>query len=142
MLEEFPFPIQRVQTDRGREWFAYGFQEALMDYNIKFRLIKPFSPYLNGKVERTQRTNLEEFYSTVELNNAQLLEILEQWQIYYNSERPHSSLDNLIPQEKLLDLCSKTPFHENVWKNYDTENETYRIQSFIMDSILNKLKRS
>ena len=26
-IEEFPFPIQRIQTDRGREFFAYCFQE-------------------------------------------------------------------------------------------------------------------
>jgi hypothetical protein len=30
MTEEFPFPIQRIQTDRGREFFAYCFQEKLM----------------------------------------------------------------------------------------------------------------
>jgi transposase len=26
-IEEFPFPIQRIQTDRGREFFGYCFQE-------------------------------------------------------------------------------------------------------------------
>jgi transposase InsO family protein len=46
ILEEFPFPIQRIQTDRGREFFAYSFQEKLMDYGIKFRPIKPGSPHL------------------------------------------------------------------------------------------------
>jgi hypothetical protein len=30
MLEEFPFALQRIQTDRGREFFAYQFQERLM----------------------------------------------------------------------------------------------------------------
>jgi transposase InsO family protein len=36
VIEEMPFPIQRVQTDRGREFFAYNFQERLMEYGIKF----------------------------------------------------------------------------------------------------------
>jgi transposase InsO family protein len=67
VIEEFPFPIQRIQTDRGREFFAYAFQEKLMEYGIKFRPIKPASPHLNGKVERSQRTDLEEFYATVDL---------------------------------------------------------------------------
>ena len=44
VMEDLPFPIQRIQTDRGREWFAYEFQEALMDCHIKFRPIKPFLP--------------------------------------------------------------------------------------------------
>jgi transposase InsO family protein len=33
-MEEFPFPIQRIQTDRGREFFSYCFQEKLMEYGI------------------------------------------------------------------------------------------------------------
>jgi transposase InsO family protein len=37
LIEEMPFPIQRIQTDRGREFFAYDFQERLMEYGIKFR---------------------------------------------------------------------------------------------------------
>jgi transposase InsO family protein len=35
VIEEFPFPIQRIQTDRGREFFAYAFQEKLIEYGIK-----------------------------------------------------------------------------------------------------------
>jgi len=35
-----------------------------MDYTIKFRPVKPASPHLNGKVEPSQRTDLEEFYAT------------------------------------------------------------------------------
>jgi transposase InsO family protein len=35
VVEEFPFPIQRIQTDRGREFLAYAFQEKLMEYGIK-----------------------------------------------------------------------------------------------------------
>jgi len=60
MIEEMPFPVQAIQTDRGRKFFAYCFQEKLMQYAIK-----PASPHLNGKVERSQRTDLDEFYPTV-----------------------------------------------------------------------------
>lgn len=31
VLEEMPFPIQRIQTDRGREFFALKFQKRLME---------------------------------------------------------------------------------------------------------------
>lgn len=51
VLEEFPFPIQRVQTDRGGEFFAMVFQRALRKHQIKFRPVRPASPHLNGKVE-------------------------------------------------------------------------------------------
>ena len=59
-----PFPVQRVQTDRGQEFFAYEVQERLRERRIKFRPIRPRSPHLNGKVERAQRTALEEFWAT------------------------------------------------------------------------------
>ena len=52
MLEEFPFPIQRIQSDRGAEFFGLEFQKAVQSNSIKFRPIRPRSPHLNGKVER------------------------------------------------------------------------------------------
>ena len=88
VIEEMPFPIQRIQTDRGREFFAYCFQEKLMEYGIKFRPIKPGSPHLNGKVERSQKTDLEEFYPTVDLNAPDLPDRLRDWQDHYNQDRP------------------------------------------------------
>lgn len=50
VLERMPFPIQRIQTDRGQEFFAYIVQDYLKEHKIKFRPIKPLSPHLNGKV--------------------------------------------------------------------------------------------
>ena len=35
-----PFPIQRVQTDRGREFFALHVQQWLKQAGIKFRPIR------------------------------------------------------------------------------------------------------
>lgn len=96
-IEEFPFPIQRIQTDRGREFFAYCFQEKLMEYAIKFRPVRPASPHLNGKVERSQRTDLEEFYPTVDVKASDLSARLREWQDHYNHYRPHGSLGGRTP---------------------------------------------
>ena len=60
VLDNFPFPIQRIQTDWGTEFFNDQFQEELMVHFIKFRPIKPRSPHLNGKVERSQKTDKAE----------------------------------------------------------------------------------
>lgn len=35
------FPIRRVQTERGGEWFAMGTQKALMDAGIKVHPVRP-----------------------------------------------------------------------------------------------------
>jgi transposase-like protein len=52
VMERMPFPIQRFQTDRGQEFFAYGVQERLMEWGIKFRPIKPASPHLWAPASR------------------------------------------------------------------------------------------
>ena len=65
VIEEMPFAIQRVQTDRGTEFFAENVQRWLMDHCIKFRPTPPRSPHLNGKVERSQQTDLQEFWPRV-----------------------------------------------------------------------------
>ena len=41
MIEEFPFPMQRIQSDRGREFFAEKVRLKMMEYCIKFRPVKP-----------------------------------------------------------------------------------------------------
>ena len=71
--------MQRIQTDRGGEFFAYEVQERLRDWRIKFRPNRPRSPHLNGKVERVQRTALEEFWPTVDLEDPGLPGRLEEW---------------------------------------------------------------
>jgi transposase InsO family protein len=142
VIEEMPFPVQRIQTDRGQEFFAYKFQDRLMDWGIKFRPIKPGSPHLNGKVERSQRTDLEEFYPTVDLSAGDLGEQLEQWQFYYNWHRPHSSLGGKTPMDKCCELIHQTPLYEEIDVMFDASNERIRHRDYRQDLMLNKLKPS
>jgi len=114
MVSAFPFPIQRLQTDRGEEFMALAVQNRLRELAIKFRPIKPRSPHLNGKVERTQKTDLEEFYSLVNLKSLDLPQQLHQWQDYYNRQRRHCSLHNQTPWQKWQLLAAMTPTWEQV----------------------------
>jgi len=52
------------------------------------------------KLNVLKKTDLEEFYATVKLDDPNLPELLEKWQLYYNSGRSHSSLNNLLPKKK------------------------------------------
>src|SRR5215831_6216916 len=92
LLEEMPFPIQRIQTDRGLEFFAEAVQRRLMGWGIKFRPTKPRSPHLNGKVERTQRADLEEFWATADPKLVDLQQRLDEWQHFYNPASQHPSV--------------------------------------------------
>ena len=133
VIEEFPFPIQRIQTDRGREFFATKVQEKLMECCIKFRPIKPRSPHLNGKVERSQKTDMQEFYSTVTLDDPELEDKLEQWQFHYNWHRPHGALNGKAPIDRLCKLSSKTPFWDEVEKDYEVSKERFQEANYWHD---------
>jgi Integrase core domain len=122
-----------IQTDRGREFFAYRFQEKLMEYGIKFRPIRPASPHLNGKVERSQRTDLEEFYATVDLHSPDLSQQLQDWQDHYNQYRPHGALQGRTPWQAWLEKLAVTPFHDEVEANFDASAERIRHPDYRMD---------
>ena len=103
VLRTFPFPILRVQTDWGTEFFNEAFQLELHEHYIKFRPIKPKSPHLNGKVERTQQTDKTEFWSCFDLSDQSLNlnDLAVEWQEFYNKKRSHSSLKGMTPWQKL-----------------------------------------
>ncbi|UCH81266.1 MAG: IS481 family transposase [Nitrospiraceae bacterium] len=140
--EMMPFPIQRIQTDRGTEFFAMKVQKRFMDWGIKFRPIKPASPHLNGKVERAQKTVLYEFYSTIDMKNPEISNLLEEWQFYYNRLRPHGSLKGKSPMDVVCELKDVIPYGEDVDDMYDPLNERFQEQNYNMDLRLRKLKRS
>jgi transposase InsO family protein len=139
-IEEFPFPIQRIQTDRGREFLAYCFQEKLMEYGIKFRPIKPASPHLNGKVERSQRTDIEEFYATVNLKAPDLSQQLQNWQDHYNQYRSHGSLGGRTPWQVWHERSSITPLRDEVEAEYDRSAERLRHPVYQIDQQLKQMK--
>lgn len=142
VIEEMPFPIQRIQTDRGREFFAEKVQKKLMQLGIKFRPNKPASPHLNGKVERSQKTDKMEFYATVDLNSNSLDDLLADWQHYYNWLRPHSAHNGKTPMEKYFELSEKTPFSNEVLNNYDRTKERIQHPNYKLDLEIDRLKRS
>lgn len=141
VVEETPFPIQRIQTYRGKEFFAYKVKECLMNWGVKFRPVKPGSSHLNGKVERSQRTDLEEFYATVSLDSPDLPEQLQEWQHFYNWDRPHGALQGRSPMERFFELSDQTPFSDQVELMYDPRKERIRYQDCRRDLKLAKVPR-
>ncbi|MCM1135803.1 MAG: DDE-type integrase/transposase/recombinase [Clostridium sp.] len=73
LVKAFPYPIKCIQTDNGTEFtnrFTTNkdkptmFQERLGQYGITHKLIRPYTPRHNGKVERSHRKDNERFYAT------------------------------------------------------------------------------
>lgn len=108
--------VQRVQTDHGTEFTLPENAQTLAAYargeteeaqftaecarlGITHRLIRVRTPELNGKVERSHRTDGERFYSRFKFATEWALDHALQtiWMPEYNEERPHSSLGGMTP---------------------------------------------
>jgi transposase InsO family protein len=140
VLDEVPFAIQRVRTDRGAEFFAEEVQRHLMAETIKFRPIPPRSPHLNGKVERAQRTVLEEFWATVDPRAPDIGEQLALWVHQYNWDRPHEALGGLCPIDRVCERADKTPIWAEVDALYDAARERIQAREYAVETALRRLK--
>lgn len=96
--------ISLIQTDNGHE-FQSEFEGYLKSLNIKIQHTWIHTPDQNGVVERSHRTDEEEFYQETEIDYSNLEEINEKIQIwleYYNTKRLHFSLNYQTPEEYLV----------------------------------------
>ena len=74
VVKKFPYAIECVQTDNGSEFtnrlLPRGsdkptlFELELNRMGIRHKLIRPYTPRHNGKVERSHRKDNEEFYAS------------------------------------------------------------------------------
>jgi transposase InsO family protein len=112
--------VVRAQTDNGTEFTLPANEMTIASYargetnealftlecgrlGIKHRLIKVRTPQLNGKVERSHRTDEERFYSRFTFATDSALDhaLKTIWMPEYNELRPHSSLGGLTPMDFL-----------------------------------------
>ena len=104
VLSRLPFRVEVIQTDNGAE-FQSAFHWHVVDQGIGHTYIRPATPRLNGKVERSHRIDAEEFYRMLEgvvIDDAQVFnDKLREWEDFYNYHRPHGSLDGQTPYERL-----------------------------------------
>jgi len=106
VLRRLPFRVHVVQTDNGAE-FQSHFHWRLEALDIRHVYIRPRTPHLNGKVERSHRIDAQEFYQLLDKDGITddihlFNEKLREWENYYNYHRPHGALDGHTPYERLL----------------------------------------
>lgn len=117
-----------MTTGRGPEFIADGFQQALRAKSIKFRPIRARSPHLNGKVERSQQTDRNEFWATVEKSQRDLVgsaAALAEWEQHYNQKRGHSALSGRTPLQHFEEMAARVPSVEAVRQQFDASKEKW-----------------
>ncbi len=103
----------------------------------KLRPIRPRSPHLNGKVERSQQTDLMEFYA-LEIDGEGryrkakerdgMVERLAAWQQFYNEVRPHGGIGGKAPVQRLAEVAELTPTRAEMDARYDPSKKPTSIQ--------------
>lgn len=100
-LKWFPFKVKYIQTDNGLE-FQREFDQTCQKHNINHYFIHKNSPNENAVIERSFRTDQDEFYYWLEQapeHIGQLNQWLQEFINKYNTWRPHQALDYKTPEE-------------------------------------------
>ena len=109
--------VQRILTDNAYHR-SIAFRTAVLESGTVQRFIQPRRPQTNGKVERFNRTLLEEWtYVRPYTSNQRRTRALTTWLHIYNHHRAHTSLGQLppiTPQQRVwaLHLVTRGPAHD------------------------------
>lgn len=80
-----------------------AFERTVMDLDLLHGTCQLASPWQNGIVERSHRTDNEELFKRVTFNSSEERRyMLKLWEYEYNSRRPHQGLGGRTPMEVYL----------------------------------------
>jgi transposase InsO family protein len=90
--------VDRVLTDNGSAYRSHAWRDEHAILGIKHSRTRVRRPQTNGKVERLNRTLLEEWaYKRLYTSETNRRAALSGWLHHYNHHRPHTALGNLPP---------------------------------------------
>ena len=99
--------IERVLTDNGCAYRSKLFAAALGD-NVTHKRTRPYRPQTNGKVERFNRTLLEEWaYARAYASEAERVAAYPDFLHRYNHHRGHTALGGLPPAARVTNLAGQ-----------------------------------
>ena len=116
IIKKFPFKIEEIQTDNGFEFtnrLSYNtsirdrktlFESKLEKLGIRHKLIKPYTPRHNGKVERSHRNDNERFYSYLKFYSIEDLKKQGAEYVKRSNNIPMAVLGYMTPKEKRKQL--------------------------------------
>lgn len=111
----FPFPVQAIQSDGGAE-FLGDFTKTVAELRLTHYFNRPYYPQGNGRIERSFRTDNDEFYHVYDLpaDFGGLKQALLVWNHRYESWRLHQALGYLTPDQFYQQWLSKQPQRKEV----------------------------
>ena len=100
--------VARVLTDNGSCYVSKVFAAALRTGGIDHKRTRPYRPQTNGKVERFNRTLLEEWaYARRYTSEAERVAEYDTFIHNYNHHRGHTALGGNSPADRVPNLCGQ-----------------------------------
>jgi transposase InsO family protein len=100
--------VQRVLTDNGSCYKSHLWRDTLAAAGITHKRTRPYRPQTNGKVERLNRTLLEEWaYARPYRSEHERRDAFPQWLHIYNHHRGHTALKGQPPASRVPNLTGQ-----------------------------------
>ena len=100
--------VERVLTDNGACYKSHAWRDALTAAGITHKRTRPYRPQTNGKVERPNRTLLDEWaYAKPYRSETERREVFPQWLHTYNHHRGHTALNGQPPASRVPNLTGQ-----------------------------------
>lgn len=85
--------IERILTDNGNGYRSHDWRDRCAELGIRRSRTRPYRPATNGKVERFNRTLLDEWaYARLWRSDASRARTLDRWLHRYNHHRHHTAI--------------------------------------------------
>jgi transposase InsO family protein len=100
--------VHQVLTDNGSCYRSHVWRDALAQAGITHKRTRPYRPQTNGKVERFNRTLLDEWaYAQPYLSETERRAALPGWLHTYNHHRGHTALKGQPPASRVPNLTGQ-----------------------------------
>jgi transposase InsO family protein len=100
--------VERVLTDNGSCYRSRDWRDVLTEAGIAHKRTRPYRPQTNGKVERFNRTLLDEWaYARPYRSETERREAFPGWLHIYNHHRGHTALAGKPPASRVPNLSGQ-----------------------------------
>ncbi|MEV6688174.1 IS481 family transposase, partial [Streptomyces sp. NPDC051130] len=100
--------VERVLTDNGACYKSHAWRDLLAAAGILHKRTRPYRPQTNGKVERLNRTLLDEWaYARSYRSEQERRDAFPAWLHSYNHHRGHTALAGKPPASRVPNLTGQ-----------------------------------
>jgi len=100
--------VRRILTDNGSCYKSHDWHDSLASQGITHKRTRPYRPQTNGKVERFNRTRLDEWaYAKPYRSETERREAFPGWLHSYDHHRGHTALKGRPPASRVTNLTGE-----------------------------------